>query len=328
MEKLDIHSLRYFDTQSYVGEVWERCPELEDHLLVSNYGRIKREAFFLDNGEVSPVKILKPIKVKNKKPLYVFIHYKRLLIKEIVARHFLPLPIVESRVSLYDDNEDNLIATNLVYVPYRNTRKLSDSFVVSFIDGIPVRCRDMKINASEFSAYYFEKYGTSNAKVDDYLQTNTAKEIQRIMSAKGLESFSFDCQSYFLCVELFVDYLRYLDIRYYIHAISSIRIQELESDIDLNKTKYLLYNSEVKKTYIMFDEDTGLYKIGISIEPIIRLINIRQEHPNAFLLAICNGDIEKDLHNKFSSKRKDGEWFMLSEKEVDNIIKECHFIKA
>ena len=30
----------------------------------------------------------------------------------------------------------------------------------------------------------------------------------------------------------------------------------------------------------------------------------------------CNGDIEKDLHNKFSSKRKDGEWFMLSEKEV------------
>lgn len=328
MEKIDIHSLRYYDLSPYIGETWERCPECEEHLLVSNYGRIKREAYFLGSGEVSREKILKPGKVKNKKPLFVFLSGKRVIIKEIVARHFLPTPNVESCVSLCDDDEENLCVTNLVYIPYRNTRKMSGSFVVTFIDGIPVRCVDMKINASEFSAAYIKKNGTFNAQVYNYLQTNTAKEIQRIMRANRLDFLSFDGSSYFLCVELFVDYLRYLDVRYYIHALSSIRLQELKNDVDFHSIQNLVFNGKIKKTYIMYDQDTDWYKIGFSIEPHKRLISIKLEHPNTILLAICEGNCEKELHHKFSSKRERGEWFSLTDKDVDSIVKEYDFIKV
>ena len=67
------------------------------------------------------------------------------------------------------------------------------------------------------------------------------------------------------------------------------------------------------------------YKIGISKQPQKRLVEFTKlPYP---IEKICvekvldYKKVEKDLHEKFSAKRKRGEWFLLSKKDVDYIKK-------
>jgi len=47
--------------------------------------------------------------------------------------------------------------------------------------------------------------------------------------------------------------------------------------------------------------------------------------PTISLFAVCQRDIEKELHNRYKKYRIRGEWFKLRKKQIDEIIKEYNF---
>ena len=70
------------------------------------------------------------------------------------------------------------------------------------------------------------------------------------------------------------------------------------------------------QTYVMVDNNTGLYKIGISRTPYKREQTLQSEKPAIKMLFFLNMNVEKDLHEKFDSKRVRGEWFALDESDL------------
>ncbi len=79
-----------------------------------------------------------------------------------------------------------------------------------------------------------------------------------------------------------------------------------------------------RKTYLMKDNHTGLYKIGYSINPKKREQTLQSEKPSISLVKIWNIDIEKKLHDLYKNYRVRGEWFNLTKLQVQYIC--THFI--
>lgn len=80
--------------------------------------------------------------------------------------------------------------------------------------------------------------------------------------------------------------------------------------------------------YLMVDTTNDYYKIGISNVPEVRERTLQSEKPPIQLIASKKFvdkktalSIEKSLHEKYSHKRKRGEWFHLDPNEVDEIKK-------
>lgn len=77
--------------------------------------------------------------------------------------------------------------------------------------------------------------------------------------------------------------------------------------------------------YLMTDTTNGFHKIGISKDPKYRESTLQSEKPSVILVWSSPIKIEKVnkleqlLHNKFDSKRIRGEWFNLSESDIDFI---------
>ena len=70
-----------------------------------------------------------------------------------------------------------------------------------------------------------------------------------------------------------------------------------------------------KLTYLMCDGN--LYKIGKSRDPEKRVKEIKTANPYAELVCYGSGVTEKYLHILFFQKRKRGEWFNLSESDLN-----------
>ena len=81
-----------------------------------------------------------------------------------------------------------------------------------------------------------------------------------------------------------------------------------------NKTTVLM------KTYLMKDFFRGVYKIGKSINPQVRERTLQSDVPTIELVHVIDGDIEKHLHEKFLAKRVRGEWFNLSNNDLNYIM--------
>lgn len=79
------------------------------------------------------------------------------------------------------------------------------------------------------------------------------------------------------------------------------------------------------KTYLMSDSNTGFTKIGVSRSPHIRERTLQSEKPTISLLKICDALVERELHRKYKGKRVRGEWFNLSENDLEAIISEYNF---
>ncbi len=73
------------------------------------------------------------------------------------------------------------------------------------------------------------------------------------------------------------------------------------------------------KTYLMKDFFRGVHKIGKSINPQVRERTLQSEVPTIELIHVIDEDIEKHLHEKFSAKRIRGEWFNLSNNDLNYI---------
>jgi len=70
------------------------------------------------------------------------------------------------------------------------------------------------------------------------------------------------------------------------------------------------------KTYVMKDDNTGLYKIGRSINPKFRERTLQSEKPTIKMVKTWGEDIEKKLHKDYSEFRIRGEWFNLTKIQV------------
>lgn len=70
--------------------------------------------------------------------------------------------------------------------------------------------------------------------------------------------------------------------------------------------------------YIISDSK-GTYKIGIANDPLRRLTQLQTGHPSKLsILLLLKGStqLEKELHQRFSTKRIQGEWFMLTNEDI------------
>jgi hypothetical protein len=73
------------------------------------------------------------------------------------------------------------------------------------------------------------------------------------------------------------------------------------------------------KAYILKDENTGLYKIGRSINPKEREKTLQSEKPTIKMIKEFQDDIEAQLHKKYKKNRVRGEWFNLNKVQLKYI---------
>ena len=83
------------------------------------------------------------------------------------------------------------------------------------------------------------------------------------------------------------------------------------------------YRPRVKNfVYLMRDNRTGYYKIGLSSNPQQRETTLQAEAPNITLVKAwtATAQEEKSLHEKYGSLRIRGEWFRLAISHVSEIF--------
>lgn len=82
-------------------------------------------------------------------------------------------------------------------------------------------------------------------------------------------------------------------------------------------------NMDMVHIYLLFDPDTGRYKIGSSKYPQLRLKDVQKTIKRAELIWVSADlvvrSVEKDLHEEFSEKRAWYDWFSLTEEDVKTI---------
>lgn len=80
-----------------------------------------------------------------------------------------------------------------------------------------------------------------------------------------------------------------------------------------------------QNTYLIYDDQNGLYKIGKSnnVQNRVRALSISNQ--NLKLKLIHLGDIELYLHKKFAKKRVFGEWFKLTDEDICDLSTKYNF---
>jgi hypothetical protein len=75
------------------------------------------------------------------------------------------------------------------------------------------------------------------------------------------------------------------------------------------------------ETYIIKNNETGNYKIGRTGKGVQKRISQFKGMAGSELIIehVIKGNFEKELHQKFASKRTAGEWFCLTEEDVTKI---------
>ena len=93
--------------------------------------------------------------------------------------------------------------------------------------------------------------------------------------------------------------------------------------LESNLKKQTIERKKNAKTnvYVMIDKNTGYYKIGRSINPIIRERTLQSEKPTIDMLFNypSTNNCETELHDIYSKKRVRGEWFDLSGSDLKDI---------
>lgn len=84
--------------------------------------------------------------------------------------------------------------------------------------------------------------------------------------------------------------------------------------------------------YLIKDTITGLVKIGSSNNPERRLVELKNQYNNDFLVLLAYVEnveqkLETKLHNKYKKQNKTNEWFELSDLQIEEIVKSNHMIQ-
>jgi hypothetical protein len=100
--------------------------------------------------------------------------------------------------------------------------------------------------------------------------------------------------------------------------------KELEVFYGIHKGKVSHRSSLATYIYILKCHNTGLYKIGRSINPGFREKTLMGQIPSittVFISPVTHPSAEKELHKIFKEKRVRGEWFSLNESDLKFIKK-------
>lgn len=100
--------------------------------------------------------------------------------------------------------------------------------------------------------------------------------------------------------------------------------EKVEDEVDYYPSTLTKRNGTAK-TYLMHDENIHYTKIGKSVNPKHREKTLQGEKPTITMFAVCENDVEKKLHIKYADKRIRGEWFDLTQEDIDNIVNEYGF---
>lgn len=109
--------------------------------------------------------------------------------------------------------------------------------------------------------------------------------------------------------------------------------KKINQTVEIDNSKPLKKINEIakpepkqpKSLYLMKDNATGFYKIGVSKSPNFREKTLQAEKPSIKMVASwpAMGKYEKPLHKHFTKHRVRGEWFDLTEAQVRFV---CHLI--
>jgi|SRR5690606_6910600 len=102
---------------------------------------------------------------------------------------------------------------------------------------------------------------------------------------------------------------------------------EWMDEIVISKNSLKLKKKKPQKTYLMRDFNTGYTKIGKSIDPQVRERTLQSQIPNIAIIAVCDENVEAELHRRFEIKRCRGEWFNLLEHDFEFIFSKYNFVK-
>jgi hypothetical protein len=92
-----------------------------------------------------------------------------------------------------------------------------------------------------------------------------------------------------------------------------------------NGSNNIILNLRKAKTYIMYDPDLNLYKIGKTININQRKLALKIKHKNILCLYFCEMDIESFVHKFHSRKRIKKEWFDLNEEDIKELLIKFNF---
>jgi hypothetical protein len=92
-----------------------------------------------------------------------------------------------------------------------------------------------------------------------------------------------------------------------------------EEILQLMSFKIIKKTNIIKKTYLMKDKHSGLYKIGYSKNPKFRETTLQSENPSIKMVKVWDKNIESFLHEFYKDFRIRGEWFKLTEIQVKYI---------
>tara|TARA_R100001443_G_scaffold28278_1_gene41425 strand:- start:354 stop:1385 length:1032 start_codon:yes stop_codon:yes gene_type:complete len=81
------------------------------------------------------------------------------------------------------------------------------------------------------------------------------------------------------------------------------------------------YNKPESQCYIIKDENTGLYKIGKSLDPLSREKTLQSEKPTLKAVKIFREDHESELHKLYKKQRVRGEWFKLNNIQLEYVCR-------
>lgn len=133
-----------------------------------------------------------------------------------------------------------------------------------------------------------------------------------LISIKHAKKMILACQEY-------LEHITPEEIELYNKKLQEYRIKDMDYRVSerlKQKKKKLAF------VYLMHNKRNGFYKIGRSKNPNYRECTLQSEEPEVELLfhMESTSSVEALLHKKFESKRIRGEWFSLSQNDVDEIL--------
>jgi hypothetical protein len=99
-----------------------------------------------------------------------------------------------------------------------------------------------------------------------------------------------------------------------------------EQNMWMDKVRKDIATDRIKKTYIIRDDVTGLYKIGRSKNPKQRYQHLVCANPSITLKYISEQDVESEIHELYQDQKYKSEWFNLTLVDLHEIVRTYDFV--
>ncbi len=107
--------------------------------------------------------------------------------------------------------------------------------------------------------------------------------------------------------------------------LNNIGIENILSTIILKEESSIGFEIGNQKTYVIYDYDRDLYKIGKSNNPEQRVKALSIHGTKLSLILLNENNIEHHLHERFKLKKSNREWFSLDADDLLELIEKYNF---